>query len=304
MRLKGQNLRVIIYDYTADKYKVIGMAVTSTITLTNNTEESSTKDDVGMASKPEVISKGWGVQVESLNVTDVGAMLTAVKNGTKFQLVWDKVSISDNQTPTISDYGRVGLAYLNDFSVSFNDRENSVKNLQFTGAGDLSTLNDITDDFLYSQTGSYTKGQFVRLFLGSDNTTTPAKVIAYAKQLSLHVSVTLEDATTKDTYDSWVNQEPTAISYDITTNALVESDESITSGVDGQELSDLMDIINGGTPVKWQIANVSGLNNRTKGSVIVSGSAQLTQLQITAQNRQAANYQATLNGYGDYTVGV
>jgi hypothetical protein len=65
----------------------------------------------------------------------------------------------------------------------------------------------------------------------------------------------------------------------------------------------LTSIYEDGTPVSWQIANVSGDNNRTKGSVIASGSALLTQLTINAANRQTATYDAQLTGYGAYSVG-
>lgn len=301
MRLQGQNFRILTYDSQSEGWEVIGMSTNCVVTLQNNTEESNTKDDVSMASKPEVVSQGWSVRVESLNMTDAGAMLTAVKNCTKFKLMWDKTSTTDNQTPTVANYARVGFAYLNDLTMSFNDRENSVKNLQFTGTGPITTESVVEGHPI--STGAYSKGQFIRLFLGSDNTTTPAKVIAAAKQLSLHVSLSLENNTTKDTEGSWIAQEPTALNYDITTNALVDSGETITSGVGGQGLSDLMTIYEGGTPVKWQIALVSGANNRTKSAVLVSGSAQLTQLEIQAQNRSAAQYTATLQGYGAYTVG-
>ena len=150
--------------------------------------------------------------------------------------------------------------------------------------------------------GSYTKGQFVRLFLSSDNSAEPLTVIGAAKSLSLHVSLTLEDATTKDTAGDWQIQEPTALSYDISTGALVRSGETITSAVGAKGLADLETIHEAGTPVKWKIANVGGDNNRTASSTIVSGSVVLTQLAINGPNRQNADYTATLNGYGDYTV--
>lgn len=149
-----------------------------------------------------------------------------------------------------------------------------------------------------------TKGQFIRLFLGSDNTTAPAKVIGAAKQLTLHISCTVESITTKDTTSDWEVNEVTAISYDISTNALVNSGESITSAVQAQGLADLESIHAAGQPVKWQIANVSGANNRAKGAIIVSGSAILNELSINAPNRQVADYTANLTGYGAYTVGA
>lgn len=300
--LKGQNVRILLYDTTASKYKVVGMATTCTVSLTGNSEESSTKDDIGMASKPTIVSKSWQVSVESLNVADVGAMLTAVKSLTPFTLIWDQTATTDNQTAQGAAYARQGTAYLSDFTMTYNDRENSVKALQFSGTSALETLNSAPSVATVAA-GSYTKGQTVRLFLSSDNTTTPAAVVASAKQLSFHCSLSLENMTTKDTDGDWQIQEPTALSYDISVNALVSSGETITSAVTGQTYADFEDIYEASVPVKWLIANVSGDNNRTKGSVICSGSCVITSLNLSAANRQVATYDATLNGYGDYTVG-
>lgn len=300
--LKGQNVRILLYDSTAAKYKVVGMATTCTVSLTGNTEESSTKDDTGMASKPTIVSKSWQVSVESLNVADVGTILTAVKSLTPFTLIWDQTSTTDNQTAEGAAYARQGTAYLSDFTMTFNDRENSLKSLQFSGTSALEALNSAPSIATVSA-GSYTKGQTVRLFLSSDNTTTPASVVASSKQLSWHASLSLENMTTKDTDGDWTIQEPTALSYDISVNALVSSGETITSAVTGQTYADIEETYEASAPVKWQIANVSGDNNRTKGSVICSGSCVITSLNLSAANRQTATYDATLSGYGDYTVG-
>ena len=284
------------------KYKVIGMATNCVVTLNSNADDAATKDDTGMASKPTVNSKSWQIQVESMNVTDVSALLTSIYESELFILKWDIAGTSDNQTAEKSSISRTGQAYLTDFTASFNDRENSVKNLQFTGVGAI--LNDSTTDSAVIAAGSYTTGQTVRLFLGSDNTAAPAKVIGGAKQLSMHVSVSLENATTKDTTGDWEVQEPVGISYDITSNALVSSGETISSAVQAQGLSELETIYAAGNPVKWQIANVSGDNNRTKGTVICSGSCIIQTLTINAQNKQSATYTAQLQGYGELAVGA
>ena len=299
--LKGQNFRICIYDSTAEKYKVIGMATGCTVTLTNNTDDASHKDIVGAASMPTVISKSWQVSCESLNVADAAAMLTAIKSMQPMTLMWDETATTDNQTRAKAAFARKGSAYLNDVTFNFNDRENSTKSLQFQGSGPLQTVaaSEATEVI---PLGSYTKGQFVRLFLGSDNTAAPSTVIAAAKSLSLHVSLTLEDATTKDTAGDWQIQEPTAISYDISTGALMRSGETITSQVGAKTLADIETIYEAGTPVKWKIANVGGDNNRTASSTIVSGSVILTQLTLNGPNRQNADYTANLNGYGEYTV--
>ena len=304
--LKGQNLRILARAFDSSGWACIGMATNCTITLTNNVDESSTKDDIGLAAKPEVVSKAWSVQVDSLNVLNAAAMLTAIKSMQKVEIMWDEVGTSDNQTPVTGSgaaaYARKGLAFLSDLTISFNDRENSAKNLQFSGASPLEVIPTTGMAYDVLDPGSYTKGQFVRLFLGSDNTATPAKVIAYAKQLQLHVSLQMEDATTKDTEGNWQIQEPTDLSYDITSNALVRGGDTITSTVQAQGLSEIESIFEAGTPVKFRIANTSGPNNRTIGAVIMSGSVIVSQLTINAQNRQNATYDTQLNGYGEYTV--
>ena len=300
MRLKGQNFRILVFDTTANKFKCIGMATTCTVNLTANTSDASTKDDVGGSTKPEVTSNGWSVSVESLNVVDAGALLTAMKSMTPFTLMWDETSTTDNQSIEEATFARKGQAYLNDLTLTFNDRDNSAKSLQFTGTAALEKLTT-TPSTEAIAVGSYTKGQFVRLFLSDSSN--PVLVIAGAKTLSLHVSLSLESATTKDTTGNWDVQEPTGLSYDISTNALVSSGETITSSVDGQTLASLMDFYENSTLVYWQIANASGANQRTKGSVIASGQARITSMSINAANRQVATYDTTLSGYGDYTVG-
>ena len=299
--LKGQNFRIL--QQVDDEFKCIGMATNCTVTLNGNTEDASTKDDVSNAAKPTVISKSWQVSVESMEVADAAAILTAIKSLQPFTLLWEETSTTDNQTPAAAAFARKGQAYLSDVSFSFNDRENSTKSLQFTGSGALEALEE-APTYTAITPSTYTKGQYVRLFLGSDNTATPAKVIASAKSLSLHVSMSMEDATTKDTTGDWQVQEPVGLSYDISTSALMRSGDTVTSSVQGNSLSDVMSIYEASEPVKWQIAAVSGTNNRNKDAVIASGSVVITSLTLNGPNRQNATYDAQLNGYGIYTVGA
>ena len=302
--LKGQNFRILTFDSTASKYKCVGMATSCSITENTNTDDAGTKDDVGMAAKPTVNSKSWQVQVESLNVVDAAAMLTAIKSLTPFTLIWDETAAADNQTAQKATFARKGTAYLSDLTLNFNDRENSAKSLQFTGTSALEKITSATITTEVLAAGSYTKGQFVRLYLSSDNTAAPAAVVAAAKQLAFHVSMQMESATTKDTAGDWEIQEPVALNFDISTTALVRSGESITSQVAGKGLADIEDIYEASTPVKFKIANTSGANNRTAGSVIISGSVIVSQLSINAPNKQNADYTAQLTGYGAYTVGA
>ena len=300
--LKGQNLRIYIWNSTAESFQAVGMATNCTVTLTNNTDDASHKDIDSAAAMPTVTSKSWQVSVDSLNVEDTAAILSTVKAMQPMMLLWDESTDSfHNQELVHASFSRQGMAYLSDVTFAFNNRENSTKTLQFQGCSPIANGSNV-DQYGAIPLGSYTKGQYVRLFLGSDNTSAPSTVIAAAKSLSLHVSLTLEDATTKDTTGDWQVQEPTGLSYDISTGALVRSGETITSAVGAKGLADLETIYQNGTPVKWKIANVSGDNNRTASSTIVSGSVIMTQLTLNGPNRQNADYTAQLAGYGDYTV--
>ena len=299
--LKGQNVRICIYDATAEKYKVIGMSTGCTITLTNNTDDASHKDIVGMAAMPITISKSWQVQVDSLNVADTAAMLTAIKAMEPMTLMWDETSTTDNQTRAKATWARKGQAYLSDATFQFDNRTNSTKSLQFSGTGPLETV-ATSEATQVIPIGSFTKGETVRLFLSNNNTAAPDAVLAAARSLSLHVSISLEDATTKDTTGAWQYQEPTGLSYDISSGALVRSGETITSQVGAKSYADIQSLYEAGTPFKWKIANVSGDNNRTASSTIVSGSILITQLTQNDPNRQSSDYTMNANGYGEYTV--
>ena len=304
MILKGQNLRIYEYD-SQGQYKVIAQASSCTATLTGNTEDASHKDIVGNATMNSVVSKGWQVQVESLNVLDMVSLLTQIKSRSKFQIEFDEASTTDNQTELKAAFARRGDAYISDITFAFNNRENSTKSITFMGTGALSKVPSQTPGTqVISVSTSLTKGQFVRLFLGNDASATPSKVIGSAAQLQFHISVAMENATTKDTEGDWIINEPMDLSYDITSNALVRGGDNITSGVEAQDLANIEDIFEASTPVKFEIANVSGANQRTKGSVLVSGLVTITQLTINAANRQNATYDTTLTNYGDYTVGA
>lgn len=300
-RLKGENVRICIWDATAEKYKVVGMSTGCTITLTNNTENSTHKDIVGIAAMPVTTTKSWQVSVDSLNVADTAAILTAMKSMQPMTLMWDETSTTDNQTREKAAWARKGQAFLNDCTFTFDNRTIATKQLQFSGTGPLETVasSEATEVI---PIGSFTKGETVRLYLSSDNTTAPTAVLAAARSLSLHISISLEDVTTKDTTGEWVYQEPTELSYDISSGALVRSGETITSQVAGKSYADIQSLYEAGTPFKWKIANVGGDNNRTASSTIVSGSILITQLTQNDPNRQASDYTMQANGYGLYEV--
>ena len=309
MTLKGQNFRIgtltttQVEGQTVNTFKVMGMATSCTVSLNTNVDDSGTKDDAGMAAKPTINSKSWQVSVDTLNVVDAAAMLTAIKSLTPFVIMWDETATSNNQTAQLAAFARKGSAYLSDLTLTFNDRENSAKSLQFSGNGPLESVpaGTVTEEVA---AGNYAKGQFTRLFLSANNTAAADAVIAGCKQMSVHVSMQLESASTKDTTGDWEIQEPTALNFDISTTALIRSADTITSTVGGKTLADLETIYEASLPVKFKIANVSGANNRTAGTTLMSGSVIISSLTNNGANKQNADYTAQLNGYGEYTVGA
>lgn len=129
--LKGQNLRILSGS------TVFAEATNCVVTITNNVESTPTKDDVGMSDKPERVSIGWGIQVDTLSVADAATLLNAMKSGTKLTVAFDETSTADNQAQLYATYGRYGDAFITDMTLQFNDRTFSAKNLQLTGTGKL-----------------------------------------------------------------------------------------------------------------------------------------------------------------------
>lgn len=299
MAFQGQNFRLLQQDPVTGKYRCFGMSTNASINQSSNTDDATTKDVLGMASMPTVTSKSAQISVETLTITNAVELLKAIASGVPFTLIWDEVSTVNNQTPVGAAFARTVKAFLNDVTLNLNDRENTATSLQFASASPIAKITT-TPTYEMVAPGTFIKGQFVRLFLSKNNTDTPENVVLAPKSLSLHVSLSLEDATTKDTEGDWQVQEPTGLSYDISINALIKSGETITSSVPAVSLTDLQDIYEASEPVKWEIAHTSGANNRTKGEVICAGSAVLTALNISAQNRTVCTYDATFNGYGPY----
>lgn len=144
------------------------------------------------------------------------------------------------------------------------------------------------------------KGQYIRLLLAT--TSNPSKVIAAAKQLSLHGSAQTEDSTTKDVTDDTLEYDVTGLSYDITGSGLVlTTDDALLSGANG--LNDLESWVKDQL-LYWRICVMEGEHNRTVVEEIAHGQCKCTNLQIQAQNKQIAQYNYTLNGYGAIVPGT
>ena len=153
------------------------------------------------------------------------------------------------------------------------------------------------------------KGQHLRLVLMEKETPSAATltpyVIALATEMTLHLSATTEDSTTKDTTDSngaWNEYEVTQRSGDIQFSALVGSGATGSEDPRGRSFSDMMNRLTD-TIIDWKVVMVNGSNNRTITHTVCYGQGKLTNLQASAQNRQKVTYSGTLNIYGPVSVG-
>ena len=144
------------------------------------------------------------------------------------------------------------------------------------------------------------RGQYYRLLLAT--TANPTKVIAAAKTMSLHGSAQTEESSTKDTTGDALEYEVTGQSYDISGSALMlVPNDSLNTGANS--FNDLEGLVNN-TTLYWRICLMEGTNNRTVVEEIASGQAKLTSLQAQGQNKQNAQYNYTLTGYGAITIGT
>lgn len=147
------------------------------------------------------------------------------------------------------------------------------------------------------------KGQHLRLLI-SDTTGSSAayKFIAFATDLTFHLSATLEDSSTKDSSDAngevWQENEITARTGDIQFGGLV----GVGTDAGAKKFKDIIDGVSDSV-VYWKIAAVSGANNRVIGKTICSGEGKISNCQADAQAGQRATYSGTLNIYGPVTVG-
>lgn len=138
--IKGQNLRVMVGG------KCIAMATSCTIHISAQVESASTKDDANDFEVNEVTGLSWDAQTDSLvTLTDNGVngelptdLMSIIINKTKVTLTFDQTAGANNRTGQNSAIKRSGEAYLTDYSLSAQNRQNSTLSCQFTGTGPLS----------------------------------------------------------------------------------------------------------------------------------------------------------------------
>ena len=144
------------------------------------------------------------------------------------------------------------------------------------------------------------KGQHLRIFIKKTTATGDKLPIALATDMTFHLSATVENSTTKDTTDSdgaWQENDVTGLNGDVQFGALIAAGTDAAAQV-------LNNIINGidDSIVDWELAVVSGANNRVISTSIATGQGKLVNVQMQGPNRQNATYTGSMNLYGPYTV--
>ena len=139
------------------------------------------------------------------------------------------------------------------------------------------------------------KGQNLRVMVQT-GTGTP-KCIAMATSCTFHISANLEDSSTKDSVGDWQEQEVTGLSWDASTESLVTIEDN---GTNGELPQDLLSLITNKTKVTLVFDQTAGTNNRVgqNSALKKSGEAYLTDVTVTAQNRQNSTFSAKFTGTG------
>lgn len=137
---------------------------------------------------------------------------------------------------------------------------------------------------------SVIKGQNLRISVGG-------KYLAFSTSCTVHVSATLEDSSTKDSTNSWQEQEITGMAWDLSADALYSVDEDAT-GMNGV---DALDLILSQQEVDVEFIQTNGTKNREEVAKAVkyTGKAFVNDISIQAQNRQNTTYTIQAQGNGE-----
>ena len=134
------------------------------------------------------------------------------------------------------------------------------------------------------------KGQNLRVMVGG-------KCIAMATSCQIHIGTQLEDSSSKDSTGDWQEQEVTGLNWDATTDSLVTLEDN---GTNGELPQDLMSLIINKTLVTLSFDQTAGTNNRVGQNSVIkrSGTAYLTDFNLTAANRTNAQLNCKFTGTG------
>jgi len=123
------------------------------------------------------------------------------------------------------------------------------------------------------------------------------KCIAMATSCQFHVNAELQDSSSKDSVGDWQEQEVTGLSWDAQTDSLVTLEDN---GSNGELPQDILSLIINKTKVTLTFDQTAGANNRVGQNSVIkkTGEAYVSDVQITAQNRQNSTMTVQFQGTG------
>ena len=132
-KIKGQNFRFL-------KNGAIPEETNVNISITGNTEDTSTKDVTGLYSQQTVTTVTWSATVDTYQAepADLIPLVTTFNAAQAITVGWDETSGALNRVAEGASFARSGDALLNDLTFTFNDRQPCSVSMQFQGTGNLS----------------------------------------------------------------------------------------------------------------------------------------------------------------------
>ena len=142
------------------------------------------------------------------------------------------------------------------------------------------------------------KGENLRVMLGND--TEDLQCIAASTNCVLHCALQVEEDTTKDTVDDWIEQQPVGLNWDVQVDALIISDDDEEYRPGAKNIDQLQ--VGRVYQLRFtRTAGASGEKNRdaVADAIQMTGFAILNDLQITSQNEDVATATARFTGTGE-----
>lgn len=133
-KIKGQHFRLL------QNAAAIPEETNASITIQGNTDDTTTKDTEGLYSQDTIVSTQWNAQVDTYQ-SDTEALrgiITTFNAAQPVPVGWDQTAGAQNRVAQNANFKRSGNAIMNDFTMTFNDRETVALSLQFQGTGALS----------------------------------------------------------------------------------------------------------------------------------------------------------------------
>ena len=142
------------------------------------------------------------------------------------------------------------------------------------------------------------KGENLRVMVGDD--IEHLQCIAASTNCTLHCALQVQEDTTKDTVDDWLEQEPVGLNWDVQVEALVISDDDEEYRPGATNIAQLQ--VGRVYQLRFtRTAGAAGEQNRdaVEDAMQFTGFSILSDLQITSQNAEIAIARAQFTGTGE-----